>query len=156
MSGIVSPVVRAGYEYWQRQHRGALPPRRADIDPVDIPALLPHVVLLDVLRDPLDFHYRLIGSRVRYHLNANLHRQRMSQLAHQKSPSHLWTKCLEATETCRPVLSNTPYIGPHRDFLRVEDLILPLMDDSGQVSMLLIFIDFLHKDSTFAQRFGRR
>lgn len=153
---IVSPAVRAGLYYWIERRQDDRPPRRADIDPVDIPSLLPHVVLLDVQREPRDFRYRLVGSKVRYHLMADLLGRWMSEVPHQKAPGHLWTKCCEATERMAPVLSNTPYIGPHKDFLRAEDLILPLCDDSGQAGMLLIFVDFLHKNSSLAALYAAR
>jgi len=144
---ILSPAVRAGLNYWLGRHRAdGLPPGRPDIDPVDMPSLLPNVVLIDVRRDPTDFRYRLVGGKVRHHLNANLLGLWMSDIPHQKAPSHLWSKCLEAVDSRSPVLSNTPYIGPHRDFLRAEDLILPLCDDEGRVHMLLVFVDFLHKN----------
>jgi hypothetical protein len=35
---------------------------RRDIDPLDFPYILGHVVLLDVLHEPLRFRYRLVGS----------------------------------------------------------------------------------------------
>jgi hypothetical protein len=41
-------------------------PRRADIDPTEIPHLLPHVRLVDVVR-PGWFRYRLVGTEARQH-----------------------------------------------------------------------------------------
>ena len=48
------PVLADLYEYWQSRRRGDGLPARGDIDPVDIPALLEHLILVDVLRDPLN------------------------------------------------------------------------------------------------------
>lgn len=39
-------------------------PRRADIRPEEITQDLPFICLVDVLRDPLAFRYRLVGTRV--------------------------------------------------------------------------------------------
>ncbi|MHA1570610.1 MAG: hypothetical protein ACTSWM_02215, partial [Alphaproteobacteria bacterium] len=44
--------------------RGERPfPSRADPDPLDIPHLLPAVSLVDVLTDPIDFRFRLVGAQ---------------------------------------------------------------------------------------------
>lgn len=39
-------------------------PRRTDIDPTEIPSLLPHIVLIDVLGSPQRFRFRLIGTHI--------------------------------------------------------------------------------------------
>src|SRR3546814_10570287 len=56
--------LRRLYDYWcGRCPAGALPARR-DIDPLDIPDLLPNLFLLDVIGDAEDFVFRLAGSLV--------------------------------------------------------------------------------------------
>lgn len=50
--------------YWQRKRVGAAPPRRSDIDPNELRALLPYVFLMDVLPGLGDFRYRLMGSEI--------------------------------------------------------------------------------------------
>jgi len=44
-------LLQQGYRYWDAKRAGKSMPSRADIDPIEMPALLPHVVLLEVLRD---------------------------------------------------------------------------------------------------------
>ncbi|WP_169789523.1 PAS domain-containing protein, partial [Skermanella aerolata] len=67
--------IRQGFSYWQGLRRGRLMPARRDVDPLDIGALLPNVVLLDVIHQPakeqdqgssagLDFRFRLVGTDV--------------------------------------------------------------------------------------------
>ncbi len=64
------------FEYWQAitEAAGKAPglPARADMDPIDIPTVIPWMFLVDVLREggELDFRFRLIGTR-----NAELVRQ---------------------------------------------------------------------------------
>src|SRR3546814_15629289 len=54
--------LRRLYDYWcGRCPAGALPARR-DIDPLDIPDLLPNLFLLDVIGDAEAFVFRLAGS----------------------------------------------------------------------------------------------
>ncbi len=59
------PMVRALYRYWRSIHLddGRLPGRPA-FEPLVVPALLPHLVLIDVVDRPPRFRYRLIGTRM--------------------------------------------------------------------------------------------
>ncbi len=61
---ISSPLLREFYAYWQGKRNGRRWPARADLDPLDIPRLLPHVAMLDIRRDPLDLVCRLMGTQV--------------------------------------------------------------------------------------------
>ncbi len=54
--------VRAIYLYWDGKRNGRLMPSRADLDPVDIPKLLPDICLVDVVPDARKYVYRLIGT----------------------------------------------------------------------------------------------
>src|SRR5271165_4002420 len=50
------------YAYWQAKRGARLMPARSDIDPADIPALLPYVMLIEKAGN--QFLYRLVGSGV--------------------------------------------------------------------------------------------
>jgi hypothetical protein len=66
ISGLASdePVLRPLWRYWTERCRDRQCPARSDIDPVDIPRLLPHIGLIDVETDASRFRYRLIGTRM--------------------------------------------------------------------------------------------
>ena len=67
VSELNSTAVRAAFDYWQGKcAAGGLPASRA-LDPLDMPRLLPHLLLKDVRRDPWDFRYRVVGTLVREH-----------------------------------------------------------------------------------------
>jgi hypothetical protein len=65
LSQIRSQRVHRLHGYWRSKigAQGSVP-RRSDIDPTELPDLLPNLMLLDVERDPLRFRYRLVGTRV--------------------------------------------------------------------------------------------
>jgi hypothetical protein len=51
------------YRYWQSKHADGRAPGRADIDPpVDVPALISNVMLIDIIDTRL--RYRLVGSAI--------------------------------------------------------------------------------------------
>src|SRR5579864_7045143 len=62
-SPITDPRLQQAFDYWQSKRAGRLMPRRADLDPVDIPKLLPHIMLTDVV-GPGRYRYRLIGTEI--------------------------------------------------------------------------------------------
>lgn len=136
-----SRTVQDGYSYWRSKMAGSRFPARADVNPVDIPRLMPHVVMVDVKREPeFDFRYRLIGTYVAEHLYNDHTGSWFSELEHQKAPSQIWQNCKTVCETGQPMHANTPYVGPHRGYMQVEDVILPLADDGKTVDTLLVFI----------------
>lgn len=57
-----SPKVRALWEYWSELSSGASLPRRADIDPIAIAALLPNIIISEIVREPFRVRYRLVGT----------------------------------------------------------------------------------------------
>lgn len=57
--------MRQLFDYWSSRRTGGRLPSRRDIDPVDIPQLLPCLILVDVLPGrPVGFRFRLSGTRI--------------------------------------------------------------------------------------------
>jgi hypothetical protein len=50
--------------YWERKRQGRLAPRRADLDPAEIPSHLPYFYIVDVVDDGADFLVRLAGTQI--------------------------------------------------------------------------------------------
>jgi hypothetical protein len=57
------PKIRLLHAYWQTQRGDRLMPARADIDPIDFPTLLPHILMYNVDR-PGRYTVRLVGEAV--------------------------------------------------------------------------------------------
>lgn len=55
------PGLRRLYDYWQEQRGDADLPRKAAIDPTEIPELLGNIVLFEVVGGGADFRCRVIG-----------------------------------------------------------------------------------------------
>jgi hypothetical protein len=60
----LNPTLAALLDYWRQKRHGRPMPCRADLDPVDIPKLLPYVQLVDVIDGGARFRYRLIGTAI--------------------------------------------------------------------------------------------
>jgi hypothetical protein len=140
---VQSEIVRTGHAYWLARKGERALPLRADFDPpLEIPRLIPNIIIFDVLHEPLDFVYRLIGSKVRTHLMQDLTGVRMSDVAYQRADSVIWSHQAWVVEHATPRFLRPPYVGPHKDFLFIEAVILPCGTDT-RVDKLLVFADFI-------------
>jgi hypothetical protein len=64
------PKIQLLYAYWQAQRGDRLMPSRADIDPIAIPKLLPHVLMYNV-DGPGCYTVRLVGEAVQSFVGKN-------------------------------------------------------------------------------------
>ncbi|MBI2254881.1 MAG: hypothetical protein HYU58_09705 [Proteobacteria bacterium] len=145
---IRSASVLAGYDYWLGKQRALddpdMLPSRRDLDPIiDVPRLVPHLMLMDVQADPLDFRYRLVGSALRRHMAEDWTGRFLSDIPFQRAGSTVWDNNVRVIDARRPLLARPPYIGPHKDFLFVESVILPLAGDRQTIDMLMFAVDFI-------------
>jgi hypothetical protein len=129
------------YEYWRRIAPGpGVLPGRQHLDPVDIPKLLPHVWLIDVVGSPPRFRVRLIGTALQRTRTGTplkpgvyvddpvapaLKEKVMSEfrfVAEQRQP--LWYRGK----------ANAPHV---KQIFELERIYLPLAADGTTVNMLL-------------------
>lgn len=143
---MVSPKNRRGLEYWSAKREGRRMPSRADIDPAEIRDILPHIVLLDVQQDPLDFRYRLIGAAVEARLGRFCNGMWMSEMPNQRAPSRIWSACMRVIAEKAPITTDVPYLGPMPGFDMAEDILLPLSEHDDRVDMIMVVVDYLRKD----------
>lgn len=61
---ITSPTVRAFSGYWNGKSGSGVAPKRSAIDPLEIPHLLPYLVIAALEQAPFRVRYRLVGTRV--------------------------------------------------------------------------------------------
>jgi hypothetical protein len=147
-----TPRLRQAYGYWDAKRGARSMPSRADLEPAEIKPLLPYLILMDVLRDakpawPIDFRYRLIGTVTDAMMNARYTGICMSDLPHQQPGSRIWQSLERVTTTHAPHINRVPYVGPHKDFMSVVDLVMPLSDDDTQVTMLFCIVDFVPRET---------
>ena len=115
-------------------------PSRLDIDPVEIPALLPYVMLIDVVK-PLNFRYRLIGTEARSIMRRNYTGQLFSEIDGKGESSLLWQGCESVVRGKQPLSLSPPYVGADT-LKKCENVLLPLSDNRVDVTMILKVISF--------------
>lgn len=136
---------RQAYEYYLSKKAGRTMPSRNDLEPVEMVAFLPHIILLDVSHEPLDFRYRLVGTFFYDYWAAEYTGLLMSEIPHQKSPSKIWENLERTVHEKRPFSSDIPYVGPKHDVLKAEDVIMPLSSNDQSVNMIFVCVDYIWK-----------
>jgi hypothetical protein len=63
-AAITSARVGELHRYWQGKCTNGAPPPRGAIDPVEIPRLLPFLVIAEIEALPMRVRYRLVGTQV--------------------------------------------------------------------------------------------
>jgi hypothetical protein len=139
---LSSPRLREAYAYWDAKRKNKLMPSRADIDPVEMPRLLPYIILIDVVREPLDFRYRLIGTQACSIMRRDFTGQFFSKIPGNEKESALWRGCDAVVGSKAPMYWQLPYVGPDRFLRDYENVLLPLSNDGVNVTMIFKVISF--------------
>jgi hypothetical protein len=138
---LKAPRLKEALLYWQGKCAGRALPAWRDFDPVEVPKLLPYLMLYDVL-EPLDFRYRLIGTEARSLLAQDYTGRRFSDVAGKGSGSIVWGNCAEVVRGKSPFSRTPPYVGPERYLSNCENLLLPFSEDGDRVSLIVQAISF--------------
>lgn len=145
--------LRDALDYWRRQAAGRKMPPRGDIDPIDIPKLLPDVMLVDVLPGGR-YRYRLIGTgnALEHGINAT-GRYLDEVLPGPEYKAHvlaLYDKCVGAR---RPLYSECLFMArPRRPERHTKVLFLPLSEDGETVNMVMVVQVFFHIEQATRER----
>jgi len=139
---ITDDIVRQGFEYWRQKTAGRRMPSRADIDPTEIPRLLPFVRLVDVL-GPGRYRYRLVGTEVQKMHSSTATGQYVEDVL--KGP--VASRVIEVYDECvrdrRPIYFEIVFIGTDDSQLsqlrrHSKALFLPLSSDGDTVDKVLV------------------
>jgi hypothetical protein len=131
------------YNYWRSKCNGRAMPRRADLDPVEIPArLLPCISLIDVVPDARRYVYRLVGTadvQVRGHDPTG--RSVAEGFFGPDAEDALG--CYDTVVKSRaPLLDPVPFTATNGRYATEETIFLPLSDDGINVNKVLVFFAF--------------
>ncbi len=128
---------QALYDYWSGQRDSDKLPARGDIDPVDMRFILGHILIVDVLRDPLNFQYRLVGSGISTDLGFDLTGQKLTEHpdpTYRRFATEIYTRVVE---TVTPLVVQVDAMIDGR-IRRYEAVVLPLAVDGETVDAVLV------------------
>jgi hypothetical protein len=138
-ANAVEPEFAELLRYWDSRRQGDRLPARADIEPLDLRGLLPHLLLLDVERagDDLRFRFRVAGTAFTTLIGRDVTGLHVDELGPSDRVTPVQDGLAAIVRTGRPCyLAGRPTLHNDR-FARVKRLGVPLATDGRAVDMIL-------------------
>ena len=125
------------YRYWESKRGDRAMPARGDIDPLEIPNLLPMILLIDVTETG-DYRYRLVGTEIVNNFGTNSTGKTFTEALPEGPYTEYITGLVrDVVSTGRPLYSEGAFMAKGRIDRQVRRLVLPLSDDGHTVDKLL-------------------
>ena len=129
--------LRRLYSYWRSLCRDGAQPLRRDIDPLDIPDLLPNVFLLDVVGEAHDFIFRLAGSLVEDAFDMPLRGKSIIEIQKAAGTPIPVAQHVEVARGGGPRYREGTMRVAGREHWKTHRLLLPLSNDGAKVDILM-------------------
>lgn len=137
---MVSAKTCAFRDHWRMLCGDRPMPPRGTLDPLGITTLLPHIVLVDVLRDPLQFRYRLVGTFVTGLAGRDATGRFLDRALYGRYLEAMIWPHQEVVRTASPVATLSGVLFAERDWHCVENLFVPFGAD-GTVELIATCVD---------------
>jgi len=131
------PLIQRIHVYWESKLAGRKLPQRGDIVPEELGDLLPWVMLVEVVGDPMRFRLRLVGTGVVREYGREITGRFVDELDLGGWQDAVLDDYRRAVCECRPVASSYDYQKTDRRWITYERILLPLANDGATVNMLL-------------------
>lgn len=135
LAPIGKPELHQLCDYWLAKHRGDRLPLRADIDPQELRFIIGNLILVDVLRDPLRFRYRLMGSNLTRPTGMELTGKLLDEHPDSSFRALAAAHYTSVANTARPFATRHDMVLDGR-LRRYDVLLLPLAGDGRTVDMI--------------------
>ena len=140
---LVIPEQRQIYDYWCKCAGDRDMPMRSDINPGDIPALLPYVSLIDIERQPLRYRIRLAGTRLYDIYDREITGKYVEELDWGGSKEYWISSYRRVVEGALPAQGVVRSPSKCSEHLAQFWLRLPLADKDGGVEMIFSYDAFV-------------
>jgi hypothetical protein len=141
------PSTRALFAYWHNACRDGLPPRRIDVDPSAIKAILPFILLGDIEPKPFRVLFRLVGTAVADFSRQDFTGRYLDQLDYNARDSVEWADCyrhLQAHHTGVIGINELRFADGHHT--SYEFAVLPLRRDDDPAGSFIAIEAYEHLD----------
>ena len=140
------PQLRALLDYWDGKRDGRSMPARGDLDPVEIPELLPHIVLVDTAESLAEFRYRLFGTELCKGFGHDRTGCRFAELPRLANFDEIYRGYWLTFTKEAPQYFHGQIDSDENSHIRYSRLTLPLSADGEHINMILGGIIFLLGD----------
>jgi hypothetical protein len=123
--------------YWRAKKGHRIAPPRSAIEPNEIKALLPNILLIDVVGAPPRFRARLFGSKLIEAYGEEVTGRFGDEVDLDNVAPELMAFLESAARDCKPQFLRAEFTKQSGRHLKYEQIILPLSEDGKTVNMLL-------------------
>jgi hypothetical protein len=122
--------------YWTGKCGSRTMPRRADIDPTEIPSLLPYLFIAEI-HHPLRFRFRLVGTAICQRWGENPTGKWLDELSFDGERQAVMEQYASVPQTSAPRFDVAEFVNERGRYLHYRRLLLPLSEDGRTANMLL-------------------
>ncbi len=141
-------ILRSAFNYWQAKCGGRVMPRRRDIDPTEVPRLLPNLQITELIDHGARIRYRLTGTAIVAAYGADLTGKHFDEVFAGRRLDYVTVNYHRVCTEKRPLLVCNPYVGAWNATLICTRLIMPLSDDDVNVNQCLTAMSFHFPNAT--------
>jgi hypothetical protein len=138
-----TPEIRSIYDYWDRKRQSRNMASRDDIDPIEIPELLPRIQLIDVEGAPVRFRYRLVGTELVTRRGFDPTGMEVDAAFYGADAQRVLSNYAYVTENKTHQYSRTVFEERRGWNVWLERIYLPLSQDGESVNMILVLVNWL-------------
>lgn len=142
LSELSPPKLKTVLGLWHQKRGSRAIPARRDFDPAELKPVLPCVTLVDVHHDPLDFIYRLVGTKMVESYGYDMTGMSVRDLQVPEFRELILRDLTELVATHEPQYTALYFTNPAGNLRAYRLLRLPLSSDGERVDMLLLAAEF--------------
>ncbi len=140
---LVIPEQQQIYDYWRKCAGDRDMPMRSDLNPSDIPNLLPFVSLIDIEHDPLRYRIRLAGTRLYDIYDGEITGKYVEELDWGSNRDYWISSYRRVVKGALPAQGVVKSPSARSEHLAQFWLRLPLADANGAVQMIFSYDAFV-------------
>jgi hypothetical protein len=142
LARVRSQKIALVLRYWNSLRRGPRLPRRSEIDPGEMKAALPNVMITAISYQPFRVLYRLVGTEVVQWARADFTNRYADELIFDEEGRDWSDYYRAAVEARKPAYALIDWIERDRPPLWAESLICPLSEDGETIDRCLSIEDY--------------
>lgn len=142
---IASPQLLDLVAYWSSRSGDGGVPARSAFDPVDIPALLPALSLVELIGESRQARFRVYGTEIVRNFGYDLTGKTLEEADISAERVRYWQEIYwRVADTALPLFGRDNAIIRH--YVSFEWVKLPMTGDSGAIDVILCGYDFVGRD----------
>ena len=131
------------WQYWSSKcGADGLPPYHS-VDMIELRSLTRNFIVTKVHWAPtLDFEIIFCSDHVDARLGRSYNNTKLSEFSRSQRGTNVWHAYETVVQTAKPAIVSFDYIGPIQGFDKTIEIFMPLIDEVGGVSHVLVALDF--------------